>query len=87
MDSNQGYNLYKWVICPLTRVINLPTFNQLITKYPEPLSRTYIVAGPTLQEVTHCFVCLVSQRWFVTEVCEKDLGGWMIHDAWNDFGS
>ena len=23
MDSNQGYNLYKWVICPLTRVINL----------------------------------------------------------------
>ena len=22
-DSNQGYNLYKWVICPLTRVINL----------------------------------------------------------------
>ena len=29
MDSNQGYNLYKWVICPLTRVINL---------HPEPLS-------------------------------------------------
>ena len=24
---------------------------------------------------------------FFTEVCEKDLGGWMIHDAWNDFGS
>ena len=23
MDSNQGYNLYKWVICPQTRVINL----------------------------------------------------------------
>ena len=23
VDSNQGYNLYKWVICPLTRVINL----------------------------------------------------------------
>ena len=23
VDSNQGYNPYKWVICPLTRVINL----------------------------------------------------------------
>ena len=23
MDSNQGYNPYKWVICPLARVINL----------------------------------------------------------------
>ena len=22
-DSNQGYNPHKWVICPLTRVINL----------------------------------------------------------------
>ena len=25
VDSNQGYNLYKWVVCPLTRVINLIT--------------------------------------------------------------
>ncbi len=23
VDSNQGYNPYKWVICPLTRVIDL----------------------------------------------------------------
>ena len=23
VDSNQGYNPHKWVICPLTRVINL----------------------------------------------------------------
>ena len=23
VDSNQGYNPYKWIICPLTRVINL----------------------------------------------------------------
>ena len=23
VDSNQGYNTYKWVICPITRVINL----------------------------------------------------------------
>ena len=35
MDSNQGYNPYKWVICPPTRVINLHP----VTKYPEPLSR------------------------------------------------
>ena len=33
MDSNQGYNLYKCAICPLTRVINLhkPTYNQLLS--------------------------------------------------------
>ena len=30
VDSNQGYNPYKWVICPLTRVINL-AYNQLPT--------------------------------------------------------
>ena len=36
MDSNQGYNLYKWVICPLTRVINLHITSYI--QYPEPLS-------------------------------------------------
>ena len=41
MDSNQGYNLYKWVICPLTRVINYkPTYNP---KYPEPLSNLQVL--------------------------------------------
>ena len=30
MDSNQGYNLYKWVICPLTWAIK-PTYNQLLS--------------------------------------------------------
>ena len=34
MDSNQGYNLYKWVICPLTRVINLHITSYI--QYPEP---------------------------------------------------
>ena len=29
VDSNQGYNPYKWVICPLTRVISL--HNQLLS--------------------------------------------------------
>ena len=37
MDNNQGYNPYKWVICPLTRVINLHITSYL--PYPEPLSR------------------------------------------------
>ena len=37
MDSNQGYNPYKWVICPLTRVINLHITSYL--PYPEPLSK------------------------------------------------
>ena len=37
MDSNQGYNPYKWVICPLTRVIKLHITSYL--PYPEPLSR------------------------------------------------
>ena len=36
VDSNQGYNPYKWVICPLTRVINLHITSYL--PYPEPLS-------------------------------------------------
>ena len=36
MDSNQGYNPYKWVICPLTRVINLHITSY--NPYPEPLS-------------------------------------------------
>ena len=32
VDSNQGYNLYEWVICPLTRVISYkPTYNQLLS--------------------------------------------------------
>ena len=35
MESNQGYNPYKWVICPLTRLISL---HIPVTKYPEPLS-------------------------------------------------
>ena len=37
VDSNQGYNLYKWVRCPLTRVINLHITSYI--RYPEPLSR------------------------------------------------
>ena len=41
MDSNQGYNLYKWVICPLTRVINLHI--TIVTKYPEPLSNNQLI--------------------------------------------
>ena len=36
VDSNQGYNLYKWVICPLTRVKNLHITSY--NPYPEPLS-------------------------------------------------
>ena len=36
VDSNQGYNPYKWVISPLTRVINLHITSYL--PYPEPLS-------------------------------------------------
>ena len=36
VDSNQGYNPYRWVICPLTRVINLHITSYL--PYPEPLS-------------------------------------------------
>ena len=40
MDSNQGYNPYKWVICPLTRVINLHITSSL--PYPEPLSRVRV---------------------------------------------
>ena len=36
VDSNQGYNPYKWVICPLTRVINLHITSYL--PYPEPLN-------------------------------------------------
>ena len=35
-DSDQGYNLYKWVICPLTRVINLHITSYI--QYPDPLS-------------------------------------------------
>ena len=38
VDSNQGYNLYKWVICPLTTVINLHITSYI--QYPEPLSRS-----------------------------------------------
>ena len=37
MDSNQGYNPYKWVICALTRVINLHITSYI--QYPEPLSQ------------------------------------------------
>ncbi len=36
VDRNQGYNPYKWVICPLTRAINLHITSYL--PYPEPLS-------------------------------------------------
>ena len=39
MDSNQGYNPYKWVICPLTRLINLHITSYI--PYPEPLSRRF----------------------------------------------
>ena len=37
VDSNQGYNPYKWFICPLTRLINLHITSYI--QYPEPLSR------------------------------------------------
>ena len=37
MDSNQGDNLYKWVIRPLNTVINLHITSYI--QYPEPLSR------------------------------------------------
>ncbi len=40
MDSNQGYNPYKLVICPLTRVINLHITSYL--PYPEALSITLL---------------------------------------------
>ena len=43
MDSNQGYNPYKWVICPLSRVINLHITSYI--QYPEPLS-TLLVNWP-----------------------------------------
>ena len=46
--SNQGYNPYKWVICPLTRVINLHITSYL--PYPEPLSIAF---------VCFCFECIV----------------------------
>ena len=43
MDSNQGYNPYKWIVCPLTRVINLHITSYC--GYPEPLNRLYMVFG------------------------------------------
>ena len=43
MDSNQGYNPYKWVICPLTRVINLHITSYL--PYPEPPSTIHCSYG------------------------------------------
>ena len=47
MDSSQGYNLYKWVICPLPRVINLhiTSYKLSILNLKVPTIRIPVVKG------------------------------------------
>ena len=50
VDSNQGYNPYKWVVCPLSRVINLHITSYL--PYPEPLSKGFTLVSPFFSHQT-----------------------------------
>ena len=64
MDSNRGYNLYKWVTGPLTRVINLsditfytPVVFQIIfwVRYDRSSSEVWFLSRPLLAQPRRFF--------------------------------
>ena len=60
VDSNQGYNHYKWVICPLTRGYK-PTYNQLPTV---SWTSKYVINSQTLMhDSSSCLIFVHIEDW------------------------
>ena len=89
MDNNQGYNPYKWVICPLSRVINLHITSYL--PYPEPLSTDLppLLGEPASQPLslsghleTSLLRLLSSASGFLSSSLTRrgDAGGWGFNE-------